>query len=84
MQPTEPRPTAPDASAQDKRVEKLQVADWRRRISELYAEVRALAATDPAAAWNHWRVVRERLYREHPSSPVPPDRRAAFVAGHFA
>ena len=84
MHPTDPRPKAPGASAQDQRVGKLEVADWRRRISELYAEVRGLVATDPAAAWDHWRLVRERLYREHPSSPVPPDRRAAFVAGHFA
>jgi uncharacterized protein (DUF1684 family) len=84
MHPTEPTPTAPDASAQDQRVEKLRLADWRRRISELYAEVRALAATDPAAAWDHWRLTRERLYREHPSSPVTPDSRSAFVAGHFA
>jgi uncharacterized protein (DUF1684 family) len=84
MHPTEPTAIGPDASAQDQRVEKLQLADWRRRISELYAEVRELAVADPAAAWNHWRLVRERLYREHPSSPVTPDSRAAFVAGHFA
>ena len=84
MHPTDPTSTAPDDSAQERRVEKLQLADWRRRISELYAEVRGLAATDPAKAWDHWRLIRERLYREHPSSPVPADRRAAFVAGHFA
>jgi hypothetical protein len=84
MHPTDPTSTAPDASAQDHRVEKLRLADWRRRISELYAEVRGLAATDPAEAWDHWRLIRERLYREHPSSPVQLDRRAAFVAGHFA
>jgi len=84
MHPTDPTSTAPDASAQDQRVEKLQLADWRRRISELYAEVRELAVADPAAAWNHWRLIRERLYREHPSSPVTPDSRAAFVAAHFA
>jgi uncharacterized protein (DUF1684 family) len=83
MRPTDPTSTAPDASAQDQRVEKLQLADWRRRISELYAEVRKLASTDPAAAWDHLRLIRERLYREHPSSPVTPDSRAAFVAGHF-
>jgi hypothetical protein len=32
----------------------------------LYAEVRALAASDPAAAVAHWRAVREHLYRTHP------------------
>jgi hypothetical protein len=76
--------TEPDPATADRTAEKLQVADWRRRITELYAEVRGLAATDPAAAWDRWRLTRERLYREHPSSPVPPEMRGAFVAGHFA
>jgi uncharacterized protein (DUF1684 family) len=59
------------------------LADWRRRISSLYAEVRALAVADPSVALGHWRVVRERLYREHPQSPVPADARADFRAAHF-
>ncbi|MGZ6315528.1 MAG: hypothetical protein ACXWNI_07875, partial [Candidatus Limnocylindrales bacterium] len=46
--------------------------------------MRGLAATDPGAAWNRWRLTREKLYREHPSSPVLPDARGAFVARHFA
>src|SRR5687767_9867219 len=35
-----------DGSAADR----MSLADWRRRITTLYAEVRAMAATDPAAA----------------------------------
>ena len=59
----------------------LEIADWRRRVFALYAAVRA---TEPAAAWGRWRTERERLYREHPASPVPADRRAAFGPGsHF-
>jgi uncharacterized protein (DUF1684 family) len=61
----------------------LTLADWRRRIGTLYAEVRALAATDPAAALDHWRTAREALFRDHPQSPVPAERRAAFRARHF-
>ena len=34
-----------------------------------------MAATDPAIALAHWRAVRERLYRQHPQSPVPPAAR---------
>ena len=59
------------------------LADWRRQISTLYAEVRGMAANDPAIALAHWRAVRERLYREHPQSPVPPEARATFRARHF-
>jgi uncharacterized protein len=61
----------------------LALADWRRTIGTLYAEVRHLAGVDPAAALDRWRAVREELFREHPQSPVPADRRAAFRAHHF-
>jgi uncharacterized protein len=63
--------------------ETLDLADWRRRIADLYAEVRRLSATDVAAALAHWRATREALFREHPSSPLPLDGRAAFRAAHF-
>jgi hypothetical protein len=59
------------------------LADWRRQVAALYAEVRQLADTDSVLAWTHWRAVRERLFREHPQSPVPPEARAGFRALHF-
>jgi len=61
----------------------LTLADWRRTIATLYAEVRARARTDPVDAWEHWRATRERLYREHPQSPVPAAVRAGFRAHHW-
>lgn len=61
----------------------LDLADWRRRIAELYADVRRLAIVDPRAAWELWRSVREALYREHPQSPLPPAARATFRARHY-
>jgi uncharacterized protein (DUF1684 family) len=45
--------------------------------------VRDRAATDPAAAWDHWRAEREAMYREHPQSPVPAGERPAFQARHW-
>jgi uncharacterized protein (DUF1684 family) len=71
--------TQGDGSATDR----AWLADWRRQIAALYAEVRALADADPAVAHRHWREVRERLFREHPQSPVPPEARPAFRAEHF-
>ena len=64
-------------------IDRAWLADWRRQVATLYAEVRAMAATDPAIALGHWRAVRERLYRQHPQSPVPPEVRDAFRATHF-
>jgi uncharacterized protein (DUF1684 family) len=63
--------------------ETLDLADWRRRVADLYAEVRRLSATDVAAALAFWRSTREALFREHPSSPLPVDQRATFRAHHF-
>jgi uncharacterized protein (DUF1684 family) len=61
----------------------LTLADWRRQVAALYANVRQLAGHDPVAAWESWRQTREQLYREHPQSPVPAARRATFRASHF-
>jgi uncharacterized protein len=55
----------------------LDLADWRRRVSTLYAEVRA--ADDPEEAWHRWRAARDRLFRDHPQSPIPEERRAGFA-----
>ena len=61
----------------------LELADWRRRVAELYAEVRRASQTDPAAAWTAWVETREALFRTHPQSPVPAAGRAAFRALHW-
>ena len=42
--------------------------DWRRKVADLYASVRA--NQDPVAAWRHWRQVRDGLYRSHPQTPL--------------
>ncbi len=54
----------------------LVVLDWRRRVNELYAEVRATA--DHRAAWERWRTTRDDLFSTHPASPIPPGDRPAF------
>jgi uncharacterized protein len=61
----------------------LQLADWRRRIAELYADVRAFAEEDPEAAWKHWVETRERLFKTHQQSPVPAADRPTFRARHW-
>jgi len=72
-----------DETATPTATDRLDLADWRRRVAELYAEVRATAPTDPAAARATWVAVREALYRDHPSSPVVPSERATFRARHW-
>ena len=55
--------------------ERLQLLDWRRRISELYATVRA--DPDPEHGWNVWCATREELFLEHSQSPLPAAARDA-------
>ena len=72
-----------DAELADTKVaDRLALADWRRRVADLYGAVRDLASRDPRAAWEHWRIVRDDLYRTHAQSPVPAEQRAAF-RGHY-
>jgi uncharacterized protein (DUF1684 family) len=47
----------------------LELADYRRRVSALYAAVRA--ADDPAAGHALWRSARDELFGKHPQSPLP-------------
>ena len=53
----------------------LSLLDWKRRVFALYAAVRAL---ESEAGWELWRETRDELFRSHPQSPLPPDRRASF------
>jgi uncharacterized protein len=55
----------------------LSLLDWRRRVHDLYADVRASA--EPAAAHEAWRLGRDELLASHPDSPVQPDQRATFT-----
>jgi uncharacterized protein (DUF1684 family) len=57
-------------------VTRLDVLDWRRRVSDLYADVRALP---PAEGHARWRAGREELFSHHPAGPLLPDDRAAFT-----
>ncbi len=56
-----------------------QVADWRMQTFELYAAVRSIAETDPAAAHRHWVRQRNELFRSHPASALSAQAKAAFT-----
>jgi uncharacterized protein (DUF1684 family) len=48
--------------------EHIDLVDWRRRVADAYR----LGTVEA------WRAERERLFREHPQSPVPVEERASF------
>ena len=55
----------------------MDLLDWKRRVAELYAQVRS--EPRPEKAWRRWREVRDELFRWHPQSPIPPAERSSFV-----
>jgi uncharacterized protein (DUF1684 family) len=57
----------------------LSLLDWRRRVLEMYADVRRTAATDPVGALRSFRAGKDDLFARHPESPIPADARAAFT-----
>jgi uncharacterized protein len=61
-------------------VDELDLLDWKRRVFELYAGIRA--APDPRVGWEHWCETRRRLFRDHPQSPLPAGERDSFDGPH--
>jgi uncharacterized protein (DUF1684 family) len=57
-------------------VDELDLLDWKRRVFDLYAAVRA--ARSPEDGWRAWRRTRDELFRSHPQSPIPAAEQAAF------
>jgi len=58
-------------------IDRLELLDWKRRVFEVYREVRM--SPDPQVAWGRWRAVRDELLAIHPQSPLPVERRSTFV-----
>jgi uncharacterized protein len=54
----------------------LDLLDYRRRVFEMYAEVRA--ADDSPAAWQRWREQRDDLFGHHPQSALSEAHKADF------
>jgi uncharacterized protein len=50
-------------------MDELALLDWKRRIFDLYAEIRR--DPEPRHGWQRWRDVRDELFRSHPQTPIP-------------
>jgi uncharacterized protein (DUF1684 family) len=55
--------------------EVLDLLDWKRRIFELYAYVRA---AEPHDGWRAWCDERDHLFATHPQSPLSEQEREGF------
>lgn len=43
--------------------------DWRRRVAEMWHDIRA---AEPENGWRLWKDTRAELFREHPQTPLDP------------
>lgn len=58
--------------------EHLDLADWRRRVAAMWQAWRNTSAEDPTGATQRFRAEKDRLFEEHPQSPLLPAGRASF------
>jgi uncharacterized protein (DUF1684 family) len=54
----------------------LELLDWRRRTTELFAALRQRSPDAPTLAW--FRREKDGLFRAHPQSPIPLTERSTF------
>src|SRR5437588_4473024 len=54
----------------------LELLDWRRRVAELFVELRRRPSDAETLAW--FRSQKDALFLEHPQSPIPKAERASF------
>jgi uncharacterized protein len=50
--------------------------DWKRQVFALYADVRG--GPDSRTMWHRWCAERDGLFKSHPQSPVPKNKRGTF------
>ena len=55
----------------------LELLDYRRRVFELYEQVREM--DDPQAAWHNWRQTRDDLFGKHSQSALSEEQKRAFT-----
>jgi uncharacterized protein len=57
---------------------RLELADYRRRVASLYAELRE-HGSDAEGAFDRFRGAREELFATHPATPLEPQASKAFA-----
>jgi uncharacterized protein (DUF1684 family) len=63
--------------------DRLDLANWRRHVANLYADVRAAPQPGRRIAWNEWRAGRNDLFRGHSQSPLSSAQRTHFQAPEY-
>lgn len=54
------------------------LAEWRRKVAEMYAVVRQTPPAEQRVACEDFRAGRDRLFKRHPQSPLQVEQRRTF------
>ena len=57
-------------------IEYLELLDWRRRVAELFVDLRRRPGNEDTVRW--FRAQKDELFRSHPQSPLPDAERIGF------
>ena len=55
----------------------LELLDWRRQVGRLFADLRSRSPDAATLAW--FRAQKDRLFKDHPQSPIPLAERDQFT-----
>lgn len=58
---------------------KLELADYRRRVAEIYARVRDTRIS-PETRWREFRIDQDHLFKTHPQTALTPEQIANFTS----
>ncbi len=60
--------------------DEIDLLDWRRRVFELYRQIRS---SDPRSGWDLWCRTRDELFASHPQSPFRAEARDSFAGASY-
>ena len=58
---------------------KLELADYRRRVAEIYARARDMRIS-PESRWREFRIDQDDLFKTHPQTALTPEQIANFTS----
>ena len=62
----------------------MSLADWRRRVAEMYGEIRRLGPAGAPNAWSLFRSTRDHLFANHPQTALTQKQITQFSSGIFS
>lgn len=60
------------------KLDSFSLAQWRRTVAEMYADVRRCGTAEPQITWERFWAARDDLFLNHPLTPLSTEQRQGF------